>query len=71
MEEACQYCQCRPASGAPAFAAGSADLVSEAIARLHQELPNLVIKVEEGTNDLLILAQQPCVRSAYPSALMI
>lgn len=39
--------------------AGSADLLPEAIARLQRDLPNLVVKVEEGTNDLLM----PALRS--------
>lgn len=39
--------------------AGSAGLLPEAIARLRRDRPNLVIKVEEATNDLLM----PALRS--------
>ena len=39
--------------------AGSAGLLPEAIARLRQDRPNLVVKVEEATNDLLM----PALRS--------
>lgn len=34
--------------------AGSADILPEAIARLHKTHPSIMVKVEEGTNDILM-----------------
>ena len=36
--------------------AGSADILPEAIARLHKTHPSIMVKVEEGTNDVLMPA---------------